>query len=80
MLEPKAIEVRPLPDYQLSLTFDSGEKRIFDVRPYINGEWYSELLDVEMFNTVHISGLSIEWDGGQDIAPDCLYAHSIPAS
>ena len=33
-----------------------------------------------MFNTVNVAGLSIEWDGGQDICPDRLYYDSIHAT
>ncbi|VUZ25685.1 Uncharacterised protein [Acetobacterium wieringae] len=30
------INVEPLNDYKLLLTFDNGEKRIFDVSPYLD--------------------------------------------
>ena len=75
MIYPKAVEVRPLPDYQLRVGFDNGENRIFDVKPYLRGEWFSELLNPEVFNAVRIEGLSVAWPDGQDIAPDCLYVN-----
>ncbi|MBR1821654.1 MAG: DUF2442 domain-containing protein [Clostridia bacterium] len=52
MIYPKAIEVKPLPDYKLKVCFDNGEERVFDVKPYIKGEWFSEFLDLEVFNAV----------------------------
>lgn len=73
---PKAVEVSPLPDYRLSVLFDNGERRIFDVKPYLHGEWFSELLDESIFQQVRIAGLSVAWPDGQDIAPDCLYVNS----
>lgn len=79
MLQPNIVAVVPLDDYRLLLTYETGEKKIFDVKPYINGDWYSELLDVEYFKTVHIifDGYGIEWGNGQDIAPHELYELSI---
>lgn len=77
MLRPTAVEVKSLENYKLLITFNNGEQRIFDVKPYIKGDWYSELKDLEYFTTVHVSGLSVEWKHGQDICPDDLYTNSI---
>lgn len=77
MIYPKATDVIPMPDYQLKVTFDNGEQRIFDVKPYIRGDWFSELLDLNVFNAVKVDGLSVAWPDGQDIAPDCLYINAI---
>lgn len=78
MSYPYATHVTPLPDYKLALTFDNGEKRLFDVKPYIKGSWFGELADVSIFRTVRIGGLSVEWPNGQDLCPDQLYENSIP--
>ena len=43
MLRPTATKVVPTSDYQLIVTFDNGEKRRFDVKPYIKGSWYGNL-------------------------------------
>lgn len=75
---PRAIAVTPADDYRLVVDFDNGEKKVFDVTPYIKGAWFSELRDVEYFRSVHIGGLSIEWPNGQDICPDRLYEDSVP--
>ena len=79
MIYPKATEVFPLADYKLRVKFDNGEEKIFDVKPYIKGEWFSELLDPDVFNAVQVEGLSVAWPDGQDIAPDCLYLNAEPA-
>lgn len=76
MLQPKVKEVKPLEDYFLHLVFDNGEERIFDVKPYIIGSWYGQLRDVDMFRTVRVSGSTVEWADGQDIAPHELYEMS----
>ncbi len=80
MLRPTAVKVKAVPDYRLIVVFDNGEERIFDVKPYIHGEWYSELKDVNYFKTVDVDGFTVVWKNGQDICPDDLYYSSIPTA
>ena len=77
MLQPKVVGVKPLPDYRLLIEYITGEKRIFDVKPYIRGEWFGELKDESTFNTVKPCGSTVEWEDGQDIAPHELYELSV---
>ncbi len=77
MLCPRPITVKPLENYRLFLCFDNGEKKIFDVTPYLSGDWFGQLFDIAKFNTVHISNKHVEWCDGQDIAPHELYENSI---
>lgn len=76
-IRPRAVAVEPLDDYCLMVSFDNNERRIFDVKPYINGSWFGQLRDPDVFRAVRIAGLSIEWPDGQDICPDCLYSDSV---
>lgn len=76
MNRPKVVAVSASESYQVMLKFDNGEVRIFDVKPYIKGEWYSELNDLSYFRKVRIEGLSISWPNGQDVCPDELYYNS----
>ena len=76
MLQPKLIEVRPLLNYKLFLIYETNEQKIFDVLPYISGEWFGKLKDEQYFNTVHLCGNTVAWRDGQDIAPHELYDHS----
>lgn len=78
MLQPEIIHVKPLPEYKLFLHYETGGKKIFDVLPYIKGSWFGKLKDINYFNTVRVSGHTVEWTGGQDIAPHELYDNSIP--
>lgn len=72
-MRPKAIDVKVLKNYELEILFDNNEKKIFDVKPYFKFKIFKELKDMDKFNTVKISGLSIEWENGADICPDELY-------
>ena len=78
MADARATAVETLENYEILVTFDNGEKRIFDVKPYLEYPAYKELKINALFKTVKIAGLSIEWIHGQDICPDELYFNSIP--
>ncbi len=73
----KVLDVKPLENYRLLLTFSTDEQKIFDVSPYIFGDWYGKLKDEAYFRTVRPSGRTVEWEGGQDIAPHELYELSV---
>ena len=79
-MRPRAVFVTPEPDYSLLVTFSNGEKRVFDVKPYLDFLPFSELRNNVLFNTVKPAGLSVEWVHGQDICPDELYYNSVPIS
>jgi len=69
-------EVEPLEDYQLLLTFENGEKRIFDMKPYLDKGIFRELKDKKKFRAVRVSFDSIKWDNQTDIDPEILYEKS----
>lgn len=71
------VDVKPLENYKLLLTYKDGEKRVFDVRPYITGSWFGELENPEVFRSVCVKNNTAEWVGGQDIAPHELYELSV---
>ena len=72
----KAVKVEPLENYILKITFENGEIKKFDVKPYMEHKAFKELKNRAIFNTVKISGLSIAWINGADICPDELYINS----
>ena len=78
MLRPTAVSVLALDDARILVEFDTGEKKIMDVKPYIKGEWYGMLADPSYFRTVRTNGYTVEWKDGQDLCPDELYYCSTP--
>jgi len=66
----------PLSDYRLLLTFDNSEKKIFDMKPYLDKGIYRELKDESKFKSVRVSFDSIEWCNQADIDPEFLYEKS----
>ncbi|GHT80009.1 hypothetical protein FACS189467_0950 [Bacteroidia bacterium] len=69
--------VKPLIDYELLLTFESGEQRRFDMKPYLNiGPVFKALKDPAMFATVRVCARTIAWQNKADIDPEVLYPDS----
>jgi hypothetical protein len=69
-------DVKPQADYLLLLTFENGEKRQFDVKPYLHLGVFQELKDERLFQTVRKSFDTIEWDNEADFDPEFLYEKS----
>jgi hypothetical protein len=69
--------VEPLEDYRLLLTFDNGERRVFDVTPYLDSKLFAPLRNPALFKTVRLNPITIEWIGNIDIAPEELYIDSV---
>jgi hypothetical protein len=76
-MTPNIQKVRPLKDYQLLLTFDNDEIKVFDMKKYIyRSNFFKQLEDEKYFNSVRVSLGSIQWENGQDLSPDTLYLSS----
>ena len=77
-MNPYVKSVQPQADYRLLLTFENGERRIFDVKPYLSMRVFSSLRNTALFKTVRAVSGSIEWQGEIDLSYDTLYLESIP--
>ena len=69
-------DVQPLDDYRLLLKFENEEKRIFDVKPYLDIGKFKELKDKKLFKSVKVCFDSIEWTNQLDLDPELLYQNS----
>jgi len=67
------VAVKPLSDYSILLTFENGEKKVFDVKPLLDRPLWQELKDVSLFMTVKVWEGTVQWIHGQDICPQWLY-------
>ena len=47
-------EVKPLDDYKLLITFENNEKKIKDMKPYLEKGIFSKLKNKDFFNKVKI--------------------------
>lgn len=71
----KIIDVKPLEDYKLLLTFDDNVKKIKDMKSYLDKGVFKTLRDKNVFNSVKIVLGTIAW-GDIDMCPDSLYETS----
>jgi hypothetical protein len=69
-------KVKPLNDYNLELTFENSEVKIFDLKPYLDMGLFKTLKDKKLFKMVKISYDTIEWPNKVDLDPEVLYEKS----
>ena len=67
MLRPTATAVKAKENYLIEVTFDNGEVKVFDVKPYIKGAWYGQLEGINYFNSAATDGYTVVWPNGQDL-------------
>ena len=75
-MNPRVKIVKPNDNYTLNITFENGEDKTFDMKPYLNIGIFKELKDKSIFNSVKPFLGSIQWKNGQDLCPDTLYLES----
>ena len=76
-IEPRPIDVKPLEGHKLYLKFKNGEEKVYDLKNVLKNKMFKKLYDLEYFKTVKVSGCTVEWKEGEDIAPENLYNDSI---
>jgi Protein of unknown function (DUF2442) len=79
-MNPYVQSVRALDDYELDVLFENGERRRFDVKPYLGRGIFTRLRNRGLFGAVRVVAGSIEWPGGLDLSYDTLYIRGKPIS
>lgn len=88
----KITNVTPNQDYTLTLTFDNGEQRIYDVSPLLtDGSVFAPFRDMDNFRRVYLDenhcvswdidptvDSSIVWNNKVDLCSDGCYINSVP--
>jgi Protein of unknown function (DUF2442) len=72
------VSVQVQPNYHLQLEFENGERRMFDMSPYMDKKPFNRLKNSPIFNCAHVDYGTVVWPGDLDIAPETLYDRSIP--
>ena len=70
----KIAELRPQPNWVLSIVADDGRVGSFDVSPYLGYEAFEDLRDRSEFMKVVNGGYFVEWDCGADLSADTIEA------
>jgi hypothetical protein len=75
-MNPYVKSVIPQDDYCLLLTFENGEKRVFDLKPYLEKPVFRKLKNAALFQTARVVSGSVKWQGDVDLSYDTLYLES----
>ncbi len=78
-MNPRPVDVKPLEGFELLVTFQNGEKKIFDVKPLLALPLYAPLKDAGLFNRAQADGMCVFWNEDIDLCPDMVYRDSRPA-
>ena len=73
------ISVKAREDYTLELVFENGEKRRFDMKPFLDRKPFFKLLNSPLFFKASVQHGTVIWPGDIDIAPETLWTRSLPA-
>jgi hypothetical protein len=73
---PRPKCVKTLENYCLQVSFENGETKIYDMSALLAKPFYSKLKNRNLFNTVKVSDITLEWATGEDLCPDELYYNS----
>jgi hypothetical protein len=67
---PAVTAVQALPDYRLLLTFENGERKHFDMSPYLHYRVFQRLQKPGFFALARPDYGTVTWPGEIDIAPE----------
>lgn len=66
--------------YQIHLRFTDGSAKTVDFSRWMHGEVFAPLRNKRQFKRFFVSGGTVSWPNGADIAPETLYAAEAVAS
>jgi hypothetical protein len=67
-------------DYTLHLTFESGERRIYDCKPDLERKIFAPLKNIALFLQAKNDVYGIVWSDSIDIAAEHVYDNSLPVT
>lgn len=75
------ISVKSHKDYTLELVFENGDRRLFDMKPFLDLDKkpFVKLFNSPLFFKASVGYGTVIWPGNIDIAPETLWARSKPA-
>lgn len=77
-MTPDVVHVKPLPDYCLEAEFVTGERRWFDMKPYLGYPAFAPLTEDHLFMKAHVAQGVVTWNDEIDLSPDTLYLRGQP--
>jgi hypothetical protein len=77
-MHPDVVAVTPLAHFCLDVGFANGEKKRFDVRPFLHLPVFQRLHLAGYFDRAHVENGTVVWDEQLDLSPDTLYLQGVP--
>ena len=75
----KIKEVKTLDDMIMIITFETGEKRLYDATQLLMYPAFAPLANDEIFKSAQVAWGTVIWCNGDiDIAPETIYEYSFP--
>lgn len=66
-------DVNPNTDFTMTVTFISGEKKLFDMKSHFNDPAFSPLKNLDLFLQAHCALHTVVWNDDIDIEAETLY-------
>ena len=77
-MSPLVRRVDPVSGFTFEVEFETGERRLFDMTPYLHRGVFVRLQDRSVFRSARVVVGSVEWSGGVDLSYDTLYLEGQP--
>lgn len=72
-MTPDVVQVKAQLDYSLDVVFANGERRKFDMKPYLSYPAWAKLTEANCFMKAHVAYGTVVWTDEIDLSPDTLY-------
>ena len=76
-MNPRVVNVTALDNFRLKIIFNNGERRIFDVSPYMQYPAYKRLANAGYFALARPDHGTVVWPDEIDFCPDTVYLESV---
>jgi Protein of unknown function (DUF2442) len=71
------IAVKPLPTFELDLSYADGTQRRFDMKPLLAVKPWNKISALPLFTQAKVAYGTVVWPGDIDIAPETLMLDSV---
>jgi len=72
-MSPKIIKAEAHEDYTVTTTFENGEVKTFDMKPYLMYELFQPLKYIDEFKKFYIDFGTVCWECGAELSRDTFY-------
>ena len=72
-MSPKVLSAVTNKDFTITITFVTGEVKLFDVKPYLKYQIFEPLKDFNEFEKIYYDFGTLCWDCGAELSRDTFY-------